>query len=267
MTKHPFPTALTIAGSDPSGGAGIQADLKVFHQFGVYGMSVLTLLTVQNTKKVSRVEPVSADLLCEQLESVLEDIPPGAAKSGALGSTEIVLTLAECASKFDFPLVVDPAAVSTQGQRLIEEAAIDALRAQLIPRSFLLTPNLAEASLLTGNKIKTVSEMQDAARTLQAMGAKNVLVKGGHLEDTATDVLLLESGAWHEFQAPMFATPHTHGTGCSLSAAITAGLAQGKNVFASVSIAKDYITEAIRTAPKLGGGNGPINHFVRPNAR
>jgi hydroxymethylpyrimidine/phosphomethylpyrimidine kinase len=253
--------ALTIAGSDPSGGAGIQADLKTFHQFGVYGESVITLLTVQNTVRVSRVEVMAARLVLEQLAAVLEDIPPGAAKTGALGSTEMVEAVAHAARSFAFPLVVDPVMVSKHGLSLLPSAATAAIRELLLPRAFLITPNVPEAEALTGMEIRTMEDMRDAACRLRDMGARAVLIKGGHLAGDAIDLLFYD-GAWQEFPAPRVATPHTHGTGCTYSAAITAGLAQGLALAAAVARAKRFIHEAIRTNPGLGHGLGPVNHHA-----
>ncbi|PWU06151.1 MAG: bifunctional hydroxymethylpyrimidine kinase/phosphomethylpyrimidine kinase [Terriglobia bacterium] len=253
--------ALTIAGSDPSGGAGIQADLKTFHQFGVYGEAVITLITVQNTQRVSRVQTLSADLVMEQLEAVLEDIPPDAAKTGALGSMEVVRCLARAAATYEFPLVVDPVLISTQGRRLLAPEAVDVLRTELFPRAALVTPNLPEAELLSGIAIRGTEELYRAAETIRAHGAGAVLIKGGHREGSATDVLLDDEG-WHEFPAPRIETVHTHGTGCTYSAAITAGLACGLPLRDAISRAKEFIHAAIAAAPKLGRGCGPLNHHA-----
>jgi hydroxymethylpyrimidine/phosphomethylpyrimidine kinase len=256
------PVALTIAGSDPSGGAGLQADLKTFHQFGVYGEAVVTLITVQNTLRVGRVECLAPDLVGEQLQAVLEDIRPGAAKTGALGNAEIVEVVAELAATFDFPLVVDPVMVSKHGTALLPERAGRMLAERLLPWTLLLTPNLAEAEALTGLKVHSVGDMRRAAERICKMGARAVLVKGGHLAGSATDVLL-SGGEWHEFEAPRIATPHTHGTGCTYSAAITAELAKGTPLVEAVRRAKRFISEAIRTNPGLGSGSGPVNHHAR----
>jgi len=253
------PIALTIAGSDPSGGAGIQADLKTFHQFGVYGEAVITLLTVQNTVRVSRVEAMDPALVLEQLAAVLEDIPPGAAKSGALGSAEMVAAVARAAADFSFPLVVDPVMVSKHGLSLLPQEAAAAIRDLLLPRAFLITPNIPEAEALSGLKIAGLDDAQRAAERLIALGAHAVLVKGGHLEGDAVDILF-DGSDWHEFTAPRVDTRHTHGTGCTYSAAITAGLAQGLDLAAAVGQAKRFIHEAIRTGPGLGRGCGPVNH-------
>ena len=255
------PIALTIAGSDPSGGAGIQADLKTFHQFGVYGEAVITLLTVQNTVRVSRVDVMAAALVLEQLEAVLEDIPPAAAKTGALGSAEVVSAVARAAGGFGFPLVVDPVMVSKHGLPLLPESAVSALRGQLVPRAALVTPNVPEAEALTGIAIRNLDDARRAARRLCEMGAQAVLIKGGHLAGEATDVLF-DGTEWREFPAPRLETRHTHGTGCTYSAAITAGLAQGMALVAAVARAKGFVHEAIRTNPGLGCGSGPVNHHA-----
>jgi hydroxymethylpyrimidine/phosphomethylpyrimidine kinase len=255
--------ALTIAGSDPSGGAGIQADLKTFHQFGVYGEAAITLLTVQNTAGVSRVECVPARLVIDQVRAVLEDIPPGAAKTGALGNAEIVEAVAEMAAGFEFPLVVDPVMVSKHGAPLISPDACEAIAERLLPRAFLVTPNLEEAAALTGIEVRDVGAMREAAARLCKAGARAALVKGGHLEGSATDVLFAR-GEWHEFTAPRLKTRSTHGTGCTYSAAITAELARGSELEAAIARAKAFVTEAIRTAPGLGQGAGPLNHHAKP---
>ena len=254
--------ALTIAGSDPSGGAGIQADLKTFQQFGVYGEAVLTLLTVQNSICVDRVECLAAEFVLAQLRSVLDDIPPAAAKTGALGNVAIVEAIAEMASHFTFPLVVDPVMISKHGARLIEQDAVRALAERLIPRAFLLTPNLDEAAALVGFAVEDRDAMVRAAEKLAALGAANVLVKGGHLRGDALDVLRLAGGEVREFTAPRIETRHTHGSGCTYSAAITAELAKGTALADAVASAKTFITEAIRTAPLLGAGEGPLNHHA-----
>jgi hydroxymethylpyrimidine/phosphomethylpyrimidine kinase len=260
---QPKPVALTIAGSDPSGGAGIQADLKTFHQFGVYGEAVITLLTVQNTVGVERVECMPADLVTQQIRAVIGDIPPGAAKTGALGNREIIEALAEMAAEFRFPLVVDPVMVSKHGAALLAPDAIEILKTRLLPLAFLLTPNLEEAGILAGMEVRDVAAMRIAAQKLAGWGPRAVLVKGGHLAGDAVDVLFFQ-GEWLEFTAPRLVTRHTHGTGCTYSAAITALLAASEELPAAVRKAKSYISEAIRTAPGLGAGSGPVNHHARP---
>jgi len=250
--------ALTIAGSDPSGGAGLQADLKTFHRFGVYGEAVVTLITVQNTVSLERVETLAADLVLAQIRAVLADIPPAAAKTGALGSFQVIETVAEAAKQFAFPLVVDPVGVAKHGARLGDLSAFIGL----IARAYLLTPNLDEASELVGFAVTGRASMRRAAERLIAMGARNVLVKGGHLQGDALDLLVLESGEVREFSAARIDTRHTHGTGCTYSAAITAELAKRTSLVDAVSLAKQFVTEAIRSNPGLGHGSGPLNHFA-----
>jgi len=260
------PVALTIAGSDPSGGAGIQADLKTFHQFGVYGMSVITLLTVQNTTRVSSVDPLDAAYVEQQLDAVLEDIPPQAAKTGALGSREIIETIARRAAGFRFPLVVDPVMISKHGAALLTDEALVALRKELLPRAFLVTPNLPEAAVLAGIEVTDLKAMEEAAQRIAGLGAKAVLVKGGHLADDATDILYYEERC-ERFAARRLDSRHTHGTGCTYSAAITAELAKGRSLVEAVKSAKQFITNAIASAPGLGRGCGPVNHHVEPAYR
>jgi hydroxymethylpyrimidine/phosphomethylpyrimidine kinase len=253
-----LPVALTIAGSDPSGGAGLQADLKTFHQFGVYGEAVVTLITVQNTVSVDRVETLAPDLVVAQIRAVLDDIPPRAAKTGALGSAAVMEAVAEAAKDFTFPLVVDPVMFSKQGARL---AGVSSFR-NLIARAFLVLPNLPEASELVGFAVNDCDSMRRAAEALIGMGARNVLMKGGHLEGDALDLLYLEGGDVQEFSAARIDTQHTHGTGCAYSAAITAELAKGTGLVQAVSLAKIFVTAAIRSNPGLGRGSGPLNHFA-----
>ena len=254
--------ALTIAGSDPLGGAGIQADLKAFHQFGVYGEAVVTLITVQNTRSVSRVEVLAPELVAAQIAAVVDDVPPSAAKLGALGNVAVLEAVAHEARAFQFPLVVDPVMISKHGMPLIAEEARVAMIEQLIPLAHLLTPNLYEASALTGRDVDSVESMKDAASILRDLGARNVLIKGGHLNGPAMDLFLASDGQFHEFTSNRIDTPNTHGTGCTYSAAITAGLAKGIPLPVAIHRAKLYVTEAIRTNPRLGHGHGPLNHFA-----
>ncbi len=255
------PVALTIAGSDPSGGAGIQADLKTFHQFGVYGEAVITLLTVQNTVGVRRVDCVSPELLIEQLEAVLEDIPPHAAKTGAIGNAALVEALAGVAGRFQFPLVIDPVMISKHGAPLLAEDACRLLIEKLLPHATLVTPNLHEASAISGLEIAGRDAMVRAAEAILRLGAKAVVVKGGHLAGAASDIFLSREEQL-EFPAVRIDTRHTHGTGCTFSAAITAELAKGATLPKAVAKAKAFITEAIRTNPGLGAGSGPVNHHA-----
>lgn len=256
-----IPIALTIAGSDPSGGAGIQADLKTFHQFGVYGMSVLTLLTVQNTCRVSAVETLRAQFVLDQLDAVLEDLPPHAAKTGALGSREVIEAVADRSARFTFPLVVDPVMISKHGAPLIHEDARAVLAHRLLPHAFLVTPNVHEAMALSGKEFSGLASLEEAARVISDLGPKAVLIKGGHRVADATDLLYTE-GRFHSFPGKRIETPHTHGTGCTYSAAITAELAKGASLLEAISTAKRFITRAIETNPSLGHGFGPVNHFA-----
>jgi hydroxymethylpyrimidine/phosphomethylpyrimidine kinase len=253
--------ALTIAGSDPSGGAGIQADLKTFHQFSVYGEAVITLVTVQNTTRVSRIEVMPPDLIKQQIEAVLEDIPPAAAKTGALGSAAVVCTIAAMARSFNFPLVVDPVMVSKHGRPLLPEDAVLAMRHELLPCAALLMPNVPEAEALTGQVIRSLADARTAAEAILRMGPRAVLIKGGHLDGEAVD-LFWDGERLLEFGGQRIATRHTHGTGCTYSAAVTAGLAQGLPLADAIRRAKLFIQEAIRTNPGLGHGCGPVNHHA-----
>ncbi len=256
-----LPVALTMAGSDPSGGAGIQADLKTFHQFGVYGEAVITLLTVQNTQSVLRVEALSAAFVREQIEAVLVDIPPAAAKTGALGSAEVVETVAELARTFAFPLVIDPVMISKHGARLVSPEAETALREKLLRHAFVLTPNIPEAEALSGMAIRDEEQMVRAGERLRELGCGAVLVKGGHKEGEPVDVLV-GSGFVERLPGTRVATRHTHGTGCAYSAAITACLASGEELLPAVKRAKRFIQSALESAPGLGQGHGPLNHFA-----
>jgi len=253
------PVALSIAGSDPSGGAGIQADLKTFHQLGVYGTAAITLVTVQNTRKVSRVETLDPKLVSEQIAAVLEDLPPGAVKTGALGTAAIVRAIADAA--FACPLVVDPVMISKHGTALVDSAAHDAIRTVLLPKAALVTPNLHEAAELAGMAVGNVEQMREAALRIAGHGAASVLIKGGHLHEDAVDVLW-HAGEFREYRSARIDTAHTHGTGCTYSAAITAWLARGVDMAEAVRRAKRFIDAAIRTNPGLGGGSGPVNHWA-----
>lgn len=255
--------ALSIAGSDPSGGAGIQADLKTFHQFGVYGEAVITLLTVQNTVAVEAVHLLEPAFVIQQLTAVLKDIPPGAAKTGALGSAAMVEAIASAAADFQFPLIVDPVMISKHGAPLMALDAREKLIVLLLPAAALLTPNLHEAAAITGRRVENLQEMRDAAAAMLDLGAGAVLLKGGHLEGVALDLLLWHGGQI-ELPGERIHTRHTHGTGCSYSAAITALIAGGAGLEIAVTQAKAWIQEAIATNPGLGFGNGPVNHFAKP---
>jgi len=253
--------ALTIAGSDPSGGAGLEADLKTFHQFRVYGEAVVTLVTVQNTRSVSRVEIMTPELVREQIFAVLSDMPPQAAKTGALGSAAVVEAVAETARDFPFPLVVDPVMISKHGSSLISVEAGESLKRKLLTHCLLVTPNIPEAEALSGLAIRSELDMEEAAKRIAGLGARSVLIKGGHLEGRPVDLLYSPTGV-RRYVGERVASRHTHGTGCTYSAAITAGLAQSLSLEAAVGRAKRFVQAAIESAPGLGGGNGPVNHFA-----
>jgi len=255
------PVALTIAGSDPSGGAGLAADLKTFHQHGIYGAAVVTLLTVQNTTGVRRVEVLDGSLVAEQIDAVVEDLPVEAAKTGALGSAEVLEAVADRAARFAFPLVVDPVMVSKHGSPLLDASAVEVLVRRLVPRAALLTPNTVEAAALTGRDVTTVDEAIDAARALTDLGARAVLIKGGHLAGDAEDVLFV-GGEIHRLVAARVHTDQGHGTGCTLSAAITARLALGDDLVQAVTASKRWLTAALARAPGLGRGIGPVDHLT-----
>ena len=256
--------ALTIAGSDSGGGAGIQADLKTFHQFGVFGTSAITAITAQNTLGVKAWEAVDDELVRAQLEAVAVDLPPASVKTGMLANAGIIGVVARAISKFELPLVVvDPVMVATSGDLLIENDAVDLVRQELVPRATLVTPNADEARVLTGLPINSLDGMREAALAIGDMGSQAVLIKGGHVTtgDEVVDLLYME-GEFIEYRHPRLETRNTHGTGCTLSAAIAASLAVGATLDESVRCATDYVHDAMRTAPRLGGGHGPLNHFA-----
>ncbi|MDE3004033.1 MAG: bifunctional hydroxymethylpyrimidine kinase/phosphomethylpyrimidine kinase [Gemmatimonadota bacterium] len=257
-----LPVALTVAGSDSGGGAGIQADLKTFHQFGVFGTSAITAITAQNTTGVSAIHPVPLDDVRAQIDAVVSDLRPDAAKTGMLATVELVEVVASALRAHRVSaLVVDPVMVATSGDRLLEKDAEAALRTYLLPLAHAVTPNLEEAEILTGREVRSVAQMSDAARALVDAGADAALVKGGHLEGDAVD-LLWDGENERVWRHARVETPHTHGTGCTLSAAITAGLALGSPLMDTVDRAITFIARAIATAPGLGHGRGPVNHFA-----
>lgn len=258
------PTVLTIAGSDPSGGAGLQADLKTFHRHGVYGTGVVTLLTVQNTTAVRRVELVDAELVAQQLDAVLADIPPGAAKTGALGSASVVQLVAERFADRGVPLVVDPVRIATHGAPLLDDEARALLLERLLPVAALVTPNVAEAQWLSGVEIHDEHDAGKAAKRLIETGVGAVLIKGGHLEgDEAVDVLCTGRSV-ERLATPRVGDRPLHGLGCALSAAIAARLARDEDLLSACTLAKWWLSAAIASAPRLGAGNGPIDHLTPP---
>ncbi len=255
--------ALTIAGSDSGGGAGIQADLKTFHRFGVFGTSVITAVTAQNTRGVTGWEAVSPELIRGQLEAVATDLRPNAVKSGMLPDAATIAVVAAGVRRYGLaPYVLDPVMVATSGDPLIASDAVDAIRSTLLPLATLVTPNLDEAGILVGEPVRDVAAMHTAARRLVALGARAALVKGGHLAGPEAVDVLYDGEHARELRHPMLATRNLHGTGCTVSAAIAARLALGDDLDAAVSRALDFVHDAIATAPGLGGGHGPLNHWA-----
>ena len=264
MTAVPkIPKAMTIAGSDSGGGAGIQADLKTFSALGVYGSSTLTAITAQNTVGVTMVHEIPIDIIVAQIDAVLSDIGADAVKTGMLASSAIVETVADEMERHQVSrLVVDPVMVAKSGDRLLREDAVEALRTRLIPLAAVVTPNIPEAEALTGLKIETDEDVRRAAEAIVQLGARAVVVKGGHREGPATD-LFYDGVRFQEFSAPRIDTVNTHGTGCTFASAVAAGLAKGLEVVESVELAKDYVTEAIRRSFPVGHGHGPLHHFYK----
>jgi hydroxymethylpyrimidine/phosphomethylpyrimidine kinase len=255
--------AMTIAGSDSGGGAGIQADLKTFAALGVYGTSAITAITAQNTLGVNAVLELPPDLVAAQIDAILSDIGTDAVKTGMLSSSPIIRVVADKAKEHGLPnLVVDPVMVAKGGDRLLQEEAVEALRSLLIPLATVVTPNLPEAAVLVGRKVESLEDARRAARDIVAMGAGVAVVKGGHLQGDAVDVFY-DGTTMRELSVPRIDTTSTHGTGCTFASAIAAGLARGMEVEEAVAQAKEYVTEAIRRAFPMGGGHGPLNHFYK----
>jgi hydroxymethylpyrimidine/phosphomethylpyrimidine kinase len=256
-----IPRALTIAGSDSGGGAGIQADLKTFTVLGVFGTSAVTALTAQNTTGVTGVVDVAPEFVVEQIDAVMRDIGTDAAKTGMLSNAGIIEAVTAAVRRWAIAnLVVDPVMIAKSGAPLLRPEATDALRRTLLPVALLVTPNLHEAGALTGRTIRTLPEMREAARAVHAMGPRYVVVKGGHLAETdrAVDVLF-DGQVFDEFTAPRAAMKHTHGTGCVFSAAIAAGLAKGLGVREAVALAKDVVAAGIAAGLPIGQGIGPVD--------
>jgi hydroxymethylpyrimidine/phosphomethylpyrimidine kinase len=260
-------TALTIAGSDSGGGAGIQADLKTFAAHGVYGTSALTAITAQNTIGVLAWEAVSTPLVVQQIEAVLTDIGADAIKIGMLANAAIVSAVARTlASRPHVPMVVDPVMIAKGGDRLLETAAVAALKSELLPLAHIVTPNIPEAEALAGMSIRSLADMRQAGDRIRQLGPRVVLVKGGHAEGSESiDVAVTETGSV-EIRGARLPGRHTHGTGCTLSSAITANLAKGMTDEAAIRAAREYLEGAIRHAPEIGGGHGPLNHAWRREA-
>ena len=259
-----FPTALTIAGSDSSGGAGVQADLRTFAFHCVHGASVLTCVTAQNTLRVTKVEPISVAMIIGQIEAVMGDLTVKAVKTGMLLNSEIIEAVAEQLAKRNVrQLVVDPVMVSRTGAQLIDDRAIANLQARLLPQALITTPNLYEAEILSGIKINTVEEMKQAAAIIhEKYGVAVVLVKGGGIsgKDRGVDVWF-DGKSYQILTTTIVETKNTHGTGCTLSSAIAANLALGKDLWLAVQEAKTYVTTALKYSLEIGAGSGPVGHF------
>ena len=255
--------ALTIAGSDSGGGAGIQADIKSMQANGVFATSVITAITAQNTQAVTRAFDVPLDVIAAQIDAVFDDFDIRATKTGMLSSAGIINLVAEKIGEWEiYPLVVDPVMISTSGFSLLQEDAAHNLKTLLIPKATLVTPNAHEAAHLTGLEIKTVKDAEKAAMQIFEMGPAAVLVKGGHLEGESAAVdVFYDGGSLAYYRAPFIDTPHTHGTGCTYASAIAANLAKGMEMKPAIGKAKAYVTEAIRHGLAIGKGHGPTNHF------
>jgi len=252
---------LTIAGSDCSGGAGIQADLKTFAAHGVYGMSVITAVTAQNTQGVFAVEDMSRDVIAKQIEAIFDDIQVDGVKIGMVSQVQTIEVIAEQLRHYSPKIIVlDPVMVSKSGYHLLNKLAEATLIKELLPLAMIVTPNIPEAEVMTNRSISTLKQMEEAAKAIYQMGAKNVLLKGGHLELEATDILY-DGREFSYFSAPRIATKNTHGTGCTLSSAITSNLALGYTLNQAVVRAKEYITIAIQHSLTIGKGVGPTHHF------
>jgi hydroxymethylpyrimidine/phosphomethylpyrimidine kinase len=259
-----LPVALTIAGSDSGGGAGIQADLKTFAALGVHGTSALTAITAQNTLGVTDIMEVPPALVAAQIEAVMLDIGAQAAKTGMLSSAEIIEAVVTAIAHFNIRnLVVDPVMVAKGGARLLRDDAVDALRRLLLPLAAVVTPNLPEAEVLLGRPIRTLDDRRQAARDLVALGARAAVVKGGHGDEEEAIDHYFDGTELIELRSPRIATANTHGSGCVFSAAIAAGLAKGSDALASVHLAKEFITGAIERSVEVGRGHGPVNPMFK----
>ena len=256
-------TAMTIAGSDSGGGAGIQADLKTFAALGVYGTSALTAITAQNTLGVTGVHEIPTEIIAAQIEAVLTDIGADAVKTGMLASSSIVEVVSHQLKTFRVTaLVVDPVMVAKSGDSLLHQDAVEALRTLLVPLAAVVTPNVPEAEVLTGVKIVSDDDMRRAAESILGMGCGSVVVKGGHRDGPATD-LFYDGDRFQEFTAPRIDTKNTHGTGCTFASAVAAGLAKGLPLLEAVAQAKEFVTAAIGRSFPIGRGHGPLNHFYQ----
>jgi hydroxymethylpyrimidine/phosphomethylpyrimidine kinase len=256
------PVVLTIAGSDSGAGAGIQADLKTFAALGVYGVSVITAITAQNTLGVRAVQEIDVDVIAAQLDALAEDFSIASLKTGMLSSAAIIETVVAGLKRHALrPLVVDPVMIAKSGDRLLREDAVDTLRRTLLPLAHVVTPNIPEAEVLAGRTIRTPADRVAAGRAIMELGAHAVVIKGGHSDDDPIVDLLVDREGVHEFRAARITTASTHGTGCTYSSAIAAGLGRGKDLATAVGEARVYLSSALAQAPGLGHGHGPLNHF------
>ena len=255
-------TALTIAGSDSGAGAGIQADLKTFSAHGVYGTTAITAVTAQNTRGVVSFTEVAPELIRQQIEAVMVDLGTDAAKTGMLASARAVETVARAISDFDVPfVVVDPVMMAKSGDSLAANDAVEAMKTLLLPKAFVVTPNIPEAEALAGIAIAADEDRREAARRIRALGPSLVVIKGGHLPSDEIVDLLYDGREFMEFRHPRVVSRHTHGTGCTFAAAVAAHLACGRSVREAIPLIQEYIAGAIRSAPEIGEGSGPMNHF------
>ncbi|MBR5132520.1 MAG: bifunctional hydroxymethylpyrimidine kinase/phosphomethylpyrimidine kinase [Alistipes sp.] len=269
-SRKTYPVVLSIAGSDSSGGAGIQADVKTFASLGVYGTTAITAITAQNTEGVHSQLAITPQMVYDQILAVVDDLHPTVVKVGMLANADIALAVAEALAKYSLPLILDPVIVSSTGHRLLSLDALDALKQRLLPMSMLITPNIPEIEVLTGRSISSYHDKEQAALTLFGYGARAVLLKGGHEDgDQKSDILFINSQSGIEsltFTSETITTRNTHGTGCTLSSAIAAFIARGCDMVEAIREAKNYVTEAIRSGAdvEIGGGIGPVNHGFNP---
>ena len=260
--------ALTIAGSDSGAGAGIQADLKTFAAHGVYGTSAITAITAQNTLGVTSIEPLSSAIVTAQIEAVAADLPPSSVKTGMLATAAIVEAVAAAIQDLDLPLlVVDPVMIAKSGSRLVDDEALAAIRTELLRHAFVVTPNIPEAEVLAGIAVRADEDRREAARRILALGPSAVVIKGGHLPSADIVDLLYDGHSFCEFRGERIEGRHTHGTGCTFASAIAAHLALGRTLEESIPLAQQYVAGAIRGAPGLGRGHGPLNHFFDDSRR
>ena len=268
MKKYKYPSVLTIAGFDGSGGAGIQADIKAISALGCYATSVLTALPVQNTKGVRKIYPIPVEAVADQLEAILDDVFPDAIKIGMVHTPELVETIVQTLGKYSrIPIVFDPVMVATSGHRLIEEETIETIVEKLFPIATVITPNMDEAAILAKMEVKTLEDMQIAGERIKELGCNNILMKGGHQETPKiTSLFLDQANQYHAFEVTKYETNNTHGSGCTLSSAIASYIAQGKSLYDAVDLSQQYVHNAIYCGKDVqtGKGNGPLNHFFNP---